>query len=58
MNIKNGKTIGERNNMPFIIMSVVLLVIATIVLVGLSLTFSKKSVKKYSLRDIIKNKKN
>lgn len=43
--------------MEFIIILVVFLVIITIVLVGLSLTFSKKNVKAYRLRDIIKNKK-
>lgn len=38
-------------------MLVVSLVIITMVIVGLSVTFSKKSYRNYSLRDIISKKK-
>ena len=43
--------------MGFIILIVAFLVIITMVLVGLSLMFSSKSVKSYSLKELIKNKK-
>ena len=43
--------------MEFILILVVLLVIITIALVGLSVTFSRKSYREFSLRDILKNKK-
>jgi flagellar basal body-associated protein FliL len=43
--------------MGFIILIVAFLVITTMVLVGLSLMFSNKSVKSYSLKELVKNKK-